>query len=229
MHPLTWLRQSRGFLKLPEPQLPADFPPGNAAGPSLSSGSWAPQEDGRECNVPVNSQSRDMPWDREGEQPHSHSCMAEPPRDCGSPTAPYFHGTRDLTEQDWSHSMTCSKGDCGWLPKPLRLWVPQHHPEQMSISRLWDRLALGPAVSMVLLPAVGSVWSRRHGHCGHTGPVAVLQQCNMRGLVNTTPAQVDGLIQAGIDQLLCCRQSPAVLGFLGPAPHSRGAGNSCPP
>lgn len=38
--------------------------------------------------------------------------------------------------------MTCSKGDYGWLPQPLCLWVPQHHLEQMSISRLWDSLVL---------------------------------------------------------------------------------------
>lgn len=38
--------------------------------------------------------------------------------------------------------MTCSKGDYGWLPQPLCLWVPQHHLEQTSISRLWDSLVL---------------------------------------------------------------------------------------
>lgn len=64
--------------------------------------------------------------------------------------------------------MTCSKGDYRWLPKHFSLWIPQHHLEQMSISRLWDSLALDPAISMVLLPAVRSVWSRGQGEEGAT-------------------------------------------------------------
>lgn len=71
--------------------------------------------------------------------------------------------------------MTCSKGG---FPKPLCLWVPQHHPEQRSISRLWDSLALDPAMSMVLLPAVESVWSRGQGEEGAAMGVEGLWPCS---------------------------------------------------
>lgn len=58
------------------------------------------------------------------------------------------------------------------------LAVPQHHLEQMSISRFWDSLALDPAMSMVLLPAVGSVWSRGQGGEGATMGVQGLWPCS---------------------------------------------------
>lgn len=74
--------------------------------------------------------------------------------------------------------MTCSKGDYVWLLKHFCLWVPQHHLEQMSISRLWDSLALDPSMSMVLFPAVRSVWSREQGEEGATMGVQGLWPCS---------------------------------------------------
>lgn len=104
-----------------QPHPPADSPPGNAVGPSHGSrscaapgGWWGTGVHMAQERVPVNPQTQGTPRDREGEQPHLHACMAEPPRRLQQFHGPLFPWhTRHLAEQGWGHPTTCSEGAIG--------------------------------------------------------------------------------------------------------------------
>lgn len=77
-------------------------------------------------HVPVNPQTQGTRQDREGEQPHLHTSVAEPPRGLQRPHGSLFpRHTRDLAERGWGQPMMCSEVAGRRLPKPPCLAGPR--------------------------------------------------------------------------------------------------------